>query len=69
MFIEFETIKGEKLCVNINCISLFCKKKNNTTLICLGDYMEYEVQGDYETTCKRMQRRDILSAPSYLSNT
>jgi hypothetical protein len=68
MFIEFETVKGEKVCVNINNIFLFCKKKENTTLICFGDYMEYEVKGDYETTCKRMQRRDLLFAPSSLSN-
>ena len=54
MFIEFETVKGEKVCVNINNIFLFCKKKENTTLICLGDYMEFEVKGDYDTTLSRL---------------
>ena len=60
MFIEFETVKSEKVCINVNSISLFCKKKENTTLVCIGDYVEIEVKGDYESVCRRMERRDIL---------
>lgn len=64
MFIEFETVKSEKVCINVNSISLFCKKKENTTLVCIGDYVEIEVKGDYGSVCRRMQRRELLPFPS-----
>ena len=62
MFMEFETPKGEKVCVNVSCISFFCEKRKHTTLISIGDYVEIEVNGTYESISKRFQNRDILFA-------
>lgn len=60
MFMEFETVKGEKVCVNVNSISLFCAKKRDTTLLSIGEYVEIEVKGDYETIAKRFATRELI---------
>lgn len=58
-YLEFETPKGEKVCLNMDNVSFFCAKKNGRTLFSIGDYVEIEVTESYEEVLSRLRYMDF----------